>query len=104
MFINKEGQVKELQKHPSAPAWHWVVVDTELRAWVENPAFGILPNEPVYYLCEVLDASWKEQRAEIRPIDSAFGHWVDYSLIHCVHTYAPQYNHVVKIHGEIREL
>lgn len=101
MYQNKEGQVLELQKHPTAPALHWVVVETELRAWVENPAFGILPNEPVYYLCEILDANANTKRAQVREIDSACGSWVDYSLIHCIHTYAPQYNHVVKIHGEI---
>lgn len=104
MFIDKSGTVKELQRHPTAPAFHWVVIETELRAWVENPAFGILPNEPVYLLCEITNANAQTKRAEIRPIDSACSYWLDYSLIHCVHTYAPIYNHVVKVHGEIREL
>jgi|GEM_PF-5370644 hypothetical protein len=92
--------VKVLERHPTAPAFHWVVIETELRAWVENPTFGILPNEPVYLLCEILNANAQSKRAEIRPIDSACGYWIDYSQIHCIHTYNLTHNRVEKIHGE----
>ncbi len=103
MVTTNSGQVKELQKHPSANAFHWVALETELRAWVENPS-AHLAGEPVYLLCEITNANAQTQRAEVRPIDSACGYWVSYSLIHCVHTYVPLHNKVIKIHGEIGDL
>lgn len=99
-MVYKNGTTKELQRHPTSPAFRWVLVETELRAWVENPAWQ-LPNEPIYILCEIQNASAEHQRAEVRPLGDACGYWVDYNLIHCIHTFAPVHNKIVKIHGDL---
>ena len=77
-------------------------IHTELRAWVENPLFKKEPGQPVYLLCKVIKANGAEKLAHVEEIGGEG--WQFYScpftLIHCVHDYAPELNKVMRVYGE----
>jgi hypothetical protein len=78
-------------------------VETELRAWVDNPLFGKAPNEPVYFLCEVHNADSASKSAIVREVGNVGDEWefrAPFSMIHLVHDYAPELNQVMRVHGE----
>lgn len=74
-------------------------VITELRAWVDNPCYTN-PGEPVYYLCEIVDASRAAGTASVRRLDEQLPYTVPFSQLHTVHTFHVVSERVTKIHGE----
>lgn len=83
--------------------YYWEVIETQLRAWVYNPLALCegFPNEPVYILCEILEANQETQRARIRPVDSVGAYWEEFKNIECVHEFAPSLNKVNKVFGQV---
>ena len=78
-------------------------IKTELRAWVENPLFGKEPNQPVYFLCAIHNASAQDKSAIVREIGNVGDEWefrAPFSMIHTVHDYSPELNQVMRIWGE----
>ena len=76
-------------------------IKTELRAWVENPLFKILPDQPVYILCTIEDTDRAHKEAHVEAVGDRWA-WFScpFAMIHDVHDYAPELNQVMRIHGE----
>jgi hypothetical protein len=83
-------------------------VETETRAWVENPLFKIEPNQPVYILARIINADRTNREAHVEAVGDdwkkgeGFGAWFScpFEKIHTVHDYAPELNQVMRVHGE----
>lgn len=72
---------------------------TELRAWVENPA-AMLTGEPVYHLCEIVDADRTSQNATVRVLGEEVSYIMPFSALHTIHTFHLVSQRVTEVHGE----
>jgi len=83
-------------------------IKTEIRAWVENPLFGIHPNQPVYILCTIKNADRASREAHVESVGDdwrkgeGFGVWFScpFEKIHTVHDYSTELDQVMRVHGE----
>ncbi len=92
------NEVKELVKHPTATAFHWVTYEWELRAFIDNP-LGKHNGEPAYLLVTIEDADAESQMAVVKEVGYEYEYFVKFEMLTCIHQYIPATNRVIQILG-----